>query len=579
MNRIRHIKFTALLMLLTLSLSNQVAVAGDGSPPPKEITTIWQQDVKDFAADVSFAPQSDFPYAKLVLPPCTRVIQHDCVVSVEGTNAKGEWTSASFVRPFPLINLKWDDEKFRAQYGAVDDPLFAQARPEIGYPTGSRTGIWRLPTGSGPLDLALVVDFEGQSTDLNAPLRAGNLVSWNRGMGVRLSTFDSQGSNTTAGCSGFFIKASYICPPTNTVPFPQNSKFRVTINMAMTLAAISEKRWFLGQVSNSKVSEQLNKDGSRTLVFEGSPILAGTVFAKVDKKESNYQFMRSALVQSALKYLGQEAAQQTEKEYTYQRFLDDPGSINFSLYSLGTLEAWEELEKVADFYFNDESQTWRFQTLNIATDDRKLLDSCSYTKLRPGLIANNATAMRMQPPSWDEINRELVYRVASPHLRRNGDKNLGFYELSVDQGLAECLWGQDALQFKVTVIVESAEGMQKISTSALSTKNGYVRFRAAGFTFSTSRIRVSMAKDAKSPLQNEDLPDYFMDLSRGSNVVMGSTATNTPVKPQTPVPSPTSSVGSDLVSVKVKTIVCTKNKAKRKVTGVAPRCPKGFKKS
>jgi hypothetical protein len=106
-------------------------------------------------------------------------------------------------------------------------------------------------------------------------------------------------------------------------------------------------------------------------------------------------------------------------------------------------------------------------------------------------------------PIWNAATNALEFTVASPHYRPNGDIALGFYEMQLNQKVANCLWGTKITPTNVTLSILDAKGEAKVATSQVSVKDGVVIFRATGFTYSTTKLRATLkgaAKDKGSQL-------------------------------------------------------------------------------
>jgi hypothetical protein len=75
----------------------------------------------------------------------------------------------------------------------------------------------------------------------------------------------------------------------------------------------------------------------------------------------------------------------------------------------------------------------------------------------------------------------------------------------------------------------NADGVNSVATTVVSEKDGWLKLGAYGFTFSSPTLRVKLSQDKASTKKNS-------------------------------------------------TISCIKGKVTKKVTGLTPKCPKGFKK-
>jgi hypothetical protein len=108
--------------------------------------------------------------------------------------------------------------------------------------------------------------------------------------------------------------------------------------------------------------------------------------------------------------------------------------------------------------------------------------------------------------------------------------------------IARCLYGFSSAPIKAEISITSDEGEKKVATTIVNEKNGWLYLSAKGFTFSSPTINVKLSQDKE--------------------VVA-------------PTPTPVATV---TVAKKKSTISCVKGKTTKKVTGVSPKCPTGYKK-
>ena len=157
-----------------------------------------------------------------------------------------------------------------------------------------------------------------------------------------------------------------------------------------------------------------------------------------------------------------------------------------------------------------------------------------------GIVTSNAMAYQAGLPQF--TGSSLDYSVAGVHY--NADKSLfkGTYRLIMRSDIARCLYGFSNAPIGGTVSVTSADGNEQVAYTNVTDRDGWLTLSAQGFTFSNPTISAKLTQ-----------------ASSGS-----------------PTPSPTPSSSSSRNSV--KTIVCTKGKLYKRVTGVSPKCPAGYKK-
>lgn len=552
---LRNVSLVSLSILLTFSLFQiPNAFGGDGT-----VTKNWSVQFNagtGFRPEISVPPTDENHGAYLVLPPCGGNIKNDCIHSFEALEGNGKWVKAIFKEYLPLKDLKWEDEKFKSYYGNVNDIEFLKTENLRNLPAGGRTGVWDIQSMKHSLgtSYALNVSFPGASTNTLTPRDSGSTINWGSSADrIYANLFPINYAGAGSSCSGSFGKARFQCPNVQEGDFKEFSKFKVSINFLKTKAILDKSRWFSGRLSNSKISESLMKDGSKLLEIEGSPIRVGSVQTEFEKNKANYETLKIANE----KYSEITWGNKNELNLTYENFLQATGS-GFSTVDPGTLEAWKTLEEKFPFNYISEQGAWGVQSSLIAPDDSDLLSKCSSGSLNPAIISTNAIASNPRPPSWDSKLQELVYTIASPHTRKSGTLNVGVYELSIDERLAACLWGSDSLSYRASIKVESNDGSSKVSTATFVRRDGYLTFRAAGFSYSTSVVKVQLGNKDSGLVAQEIMSDFFPD-----SVI----TTKSPIQ-----------ILAKGAETKKSSINCMKGKVSKKVTAVNPKCPAGFKK-
>ena len=222
----------------------------------------------------------------------------------------------------------------------------------------------------------------------------------------------------------------------------------------------------------------------------------------------------------------------------------------------GYLQAGEPWLKTSE-----RTPTWRFQGMDPSSfwgmdqsQGNKVFEcTVKDTSKLHGVMTTNAMAYSWSPPSFKE--GVLSYKVAGAHHDVDGSLFKGTYDLAMNQESAKCIYGFTDAPIKASVsIVNSDGGVQEIATEILTVKNGWMQLSAKNFTFSAPTIRIKLTQDqAVKPVENSS--------STQSEEV-----------------SKASKVSAPAVSAKkIKVIKCVKGKLSRKISGVNPKCPKGFK--
>ena len=179
-----------------------------------------------------------------------------------------------------------------------------------------------------------------------------------------------------------------------------------------------------------------------------------------------------------------------------------------------------------------ESTRWTSENICLNATDRVL-----------GVVSTNSMGYDGNPPKF--ADGFLNYRVSGFHFGPDGKTpNLGTYDLVLRSDAARCLYGFSNAPISATVSIAGADGAQNVATTVVTEKDGWLKMKAAGFTFSEKQIKVKITQEP-------------------------SAAAN---------PAPAASTAPVAVAKKKSTITCVKGKTTKKVNSVSPKCPAGFKK-
>ncbi len=167
---------------------------------------------------------------------------------------------------------------------------------------------------------------------------------------------------------------------------------------------------------------------------------------------------------------------------------------------------------------------------------------------------------KLSTPVWNSERKSLSYKASAPRLAPDGKTvNTGFYYATISAADALALWGlkraEDAAS-ALMVSVRTTEGGSTAATKTVAVKNGRIIIQVFGFEFPDPMLDISLN------------PSF--DLMASSALAESNMSAQATVK-KTPTPKPT-------VAPKTTTISCLKGNVLKKVTGVKPTCPTGYKK-
>jgi hypothetical protein len=148
-----------------------------------------------------------------------------------------------------------------------------------------------------------------------------------------------------------------------------------------------------------------------------------------------------------------------------------------------------------------------------------------------GVVTTNAMIYEEGAPVFKD--GVLSYRVGGAHLRFDGELFRGTYDLAIRSESARCLYKFSKAPFRASVSVLSTDGGEtSVATENVGERNGWFFLSAKNFTFSSPTIKVRLYQGSKAPV----------------------------------------------IPKKIQ-ITCKKGKQVKKISGVSPTCPAGFKKA
>jgi hypothetical protein len=121
-----------------------------------------------------------------------------------------------------------------------------------------------------------------------------------------------------------------------------------------------------------------------------------------------------------------------------------------------------------------------------------------------GIVTTNATAYEgTDPPRLS--GSTIDYRVAGLHYLPNGrDLFEGSYELILRSEVARCLYGYSSAPISAKVSVVGIGGEQKVATTEVSERDGWLKLSAQGFTFSENKIQAEIkGTPTRAPLPGQ----------------------------------------------------------------------------
>ena len=436
--------------------------------------------------------------------------------------------------------------------------------PEVGLPNGRPAPVISIPTltHSGGDKYLLVVTAEGNRLPGQIKFEAPTIKASIYGIRIDPRPVSAPGVQTdkkfyntlNMGVDGF-SNPNVSCPIygengcAQRYALPLDVKFGLKIKLSKPI-----KGWLHGRIGSTKSEISIDEKGSQIISVEGNPLVLPTIYTWVRKTEAPVSL--KDFYDKMQKPIGGAG----------YGCLDAPGENNPAC-GARPAESWVSTmrESQPDIASMDEFLAWLPHLSDRATSaptiwsfasmDLSSTDSFCYrdTSGLSGFVATNATQYISGPPVFNRAEQTLDYKVAAPHYLPSGTEFLGTYDLAIKSEVARCLYGFTNAPINASISITSADGLAKIATTELSEKDGWLIFSARGFTFSSPTLKVKLTQAAEA----------------------------IPIATPSPTPSATKQaiVETKKVNAVKKTMTCTKGKTSKKITGLNPKCPVGYKKA
>ena len=472
-------------------------------------------------------------FADLILSPCLNDADRACLDGIEAKNSSG--TLEKLTLYGEATSQKIARYQFKSGANLVD------------VPAGGGLSIWKSSEknadGSDRLYAAHILLRYIATSSRQSGEVADKIV---------LSDFKGQIYPVTlksgATCKEFAIGSQCI----DSVNFTGNEKLAVTLRMNKDLTG-----WIFGRMQNSEFAVTSLDAGYNKIRIGGDVTLVPELAAKVAKSDISKD-------PKLEKYL--------RDFFTYGRpgvSVPNPGSGSFNDGSIGGYQSTSyegflaaqtttrlisvNFDKFALFSaFEDQLKPFSPPASNNGRNILRETNSifwnfgantyigsnkCSADKTKlHGLVVTNASIFENGPPEFKDGS--LNYRVAGVHNNLDGSEFKGRYTYIVRSDTARCYYGFSNAPIEARVEVLSSNNTTQVASVLVSEKDGFIKLQADNFTFSSPTIKVKFSQDSAQP-----------------------TATTAKIAPK-----------------KSSTITCIKGKTSKKITGVNPKCPAGYKK-
>ena len=471
--------------------------------------------------------QGQFPnWYIATLPRCAGEISFDCIASLGVKNADGKELKVNYVADFPG-NREWD---FKAD-------------PSINLPNGGSSYIVDIPEaphvgGTKYLVVAqMTTQREAGDAKFWAPeFQAGIFaVSTQNGSYIPShpmtdpKVFRNYHSHTFQRVimdhSGNFLACAQATETVCLMPEKMDS----TLSFAMSFVFKTKVTgWLHGRVSGVEAHISADASGNQLVTVSGNPSIVPVVYgwekkASLPPALAAYYAAHPNFYHEGTGFGGGGNPNEWPSVMRDSIFYDQRSMDETVLW----LSAIKDTAPVAPV-------EWSIRSMDNGSGNPCFVDASALN----GIVTTNATQFLSGPPTFNQSEGTLDYKVAAPHYLPNGDVFKGTYNLVMKSSVARCLYNFTSAPIHATVSILGADGNNQVATTVVGEKDGWLYLSANGFTFSNPTLKVKLFQDEVKA------------------------ADPSPVIAKKPVLT--------------KQIICVKGKASKKVTTAA--CPKGWKK-
>jgi len=269
--------------------------------------------------------------------------------------------------------------------------------------------------------------------------------------------------------------------------FPENIAFGLKLKLSQGFNG-----WLYGRLANPAVSITAASGNSKTVEvsISAEPVKVPVPFGWVKNSELPAELLaKYEIDRGGGLYAGKNRNEPLENVSILKAHSND-----YSDEGIAEFISW--MPKLGDKAAVTPSQ-WSFQTLDLRSDTAAVLSRCTDSvKSLAGLIFTNATVFSSGAPTFDSATGSLDYKVASPHFKADGiETNTGSYDLVLNSEVARCIYGFTKAPVSASISIENSGGENKVATTSVTEKNGFLRLAAYGFGFSAPKIKIKLTQD------------------------------------------------------------------------------------
>ena len=469
-------------------------------------------DYSCFGSNKSSVFPSGIADASISIPPCQLDSTTSCIesLSIQDSTKK---VSANFIRV--VDNALSAD--FKASMGFPDRkvtwaPETWPALPSKGLPAPTPPSIWQVP-GMGHkggaetylVSANLKLSFYGDKSISFRDMQA-SVVPFSEITGAGFNppaNYQAQYEKSIMGANAYrheSVWPSKLMSSSNS-PLLKNSiacayeemnkcglAFQFADNTIVELKLRLPKSfggWFHGQMADAEMKAESSGTLLNRVTISGKPVNVPVasaqyeIFAPGNEKYREFFFKQNPEWLSMIKKIDE--AREGRVWFT------DFGPEN------DWMNAFEILKPLMRDRAKGQVQMWTVSTMKTW----ETANPCFADKSRvQGILTTNSIVYQAGLPTFTK--GQLSYQVAGLHYNHDGTEFTGEYTLQMRADDARCLYGYTEAPIQTKVSVTDSAGTQKIATTSVSERDGWLTIRARNFTFSSPKIVISIKQGKKS---------------------------------------------------------------------------------
>ena len=473
------------------------------------------------------------------LPACAEDSSFACISEVWALDSSGNKTDGNYVTSLPAKSAYDRDPIPSMDLAAVrgigalwNIPGVTNSGGEDNYFVSVKDNIW-IEKAAGSSLRTKKVQYANISATITPVQKVTggyrpNKATDKRDGGV---AWGSYGLSSTPAKERCAVTDTGTCEVTR--DFPKGYRFGLTLKLGSKLSG-----WFHGRIALPVISTKPWKDGVEISV-EADPVNISTL----DFSVPNFKIPEAV---RKLIFL--------DKEFGVSGIGDGGQQIVGESSNAESMEIMNAFLPAIGDKATKTTGYWSYTALNAW--DQPAIQKCSNgTGELAGVVTTNALTYSSGPPSFDKDSGSLIYKVASPHFEANGDVAHGSYDLVLRADVARCIYGFSKAPIRAEISITSSDGStQELASEMLSEKDGWFYLSAKNFTFSSPTLKVKLTQEKPKDVAVEAKVE-------SANPVEEVAVSAKPV-----------------IAKKSSSIICAKGKTTKKISGINPKCPSGYRK-